>query len=338
MPHPYNRLLFKLLLVISQLVTLSFCASADEQQNDLKLQVEPKRQYELTNKDFSPEFEWLDEFHDSFSGALDDSALWLNEQFSDEHQQKNHDAKAWARVMIGWEPKSGDLTKFPLKFKIKVKLPNLKRKVNLVFSDNQSEEFNRLPLETSRPASDNLHSRDFGAAIQLLHKSTEHSYFRSRIGIGSGQLYARTSHRWKKKFNDKTLLNVEPSFEYYAKDGFGYRFLTELSYFPSAGDEFRAFYSIWDRQEFISPRWKKAIYHLNKFDAKNTLITGVLFNGVTQPDYRDEKITFSARWRRHSLRKWLFFELEPFVDFERQDDYQSRLGIAFRVGGYFGYE
>ena len=288
---------------------------------------------------YSPDFDWLDDFHDSFSGALDDSAYWLNEQFIDEEDQEvKPGAKAWARVMFGWEPKSGDWSKVPLKFKVKVNLPNLKHKMNLVFSDNEADEFNRLPLETSRPTDDTLHKREFSAAIQLLHKSTEHSYFRSRIGIGSAQLYARTSHRWKRSFDEQWTLSVEPSLEYYMNDGAGYRFLTELSYFPDQSSEFRGFYSLWDREEFASPKWKKAVYHLTKYDHYTTIITGMLVNGVTSPDYRDEKITLSTRLRRHALRKWLFFEIEPFVDFERQEDYKSRFGIALRVGGYFGYQ
>ncbi len=284
----------------------------------------------------SNELGWLDEFHDSFSVALDDSALWLNNRFADEEVQHTG-SKAWARVIMGWEPKTGDLADFPLKFKIKVKLPNLKHNINLVFSDNEIEDFNRLPLETSRPADDSLRSRDFSAAIQLLHKVSEHAYFRSRLGIGSSQIYGRSSYRWKKKITEVLTLTVEPSLEYYVEDGLGARFLTELSYYPNDSSEIRGSYSLWDREELEEPRWKKAIYHLTKFDEKSTLISGVLVRGVTSPNYRDEKITVSTRYRRHALRKWLFFEVEPFIDYERDDDYKSRWGIALRVGGYFGY-
>jgi hypothetical protein len=298
-----------------------------------------KVQDQLNEQDFSNHFTWLDDFHDSFAGALDNSALWLNQQFAEEHEEHNHiGSKAWARLIMGWEPKEGDLGEFPLKFKIKVRVPNLKHKINLVFSDNELEDFNRLPLETSRPTDDGLHGRDFSAAIQLLHKSTEHSYFRSRIGIGSAQIYGRTSHRWKKKFSEDFVVSAEPSLEYYMQDGLGYRFLAQASYFPNASSEVRTFYSIWDREEFDTPKWKKAVYHLVKLDPKSTLISGVLVNGVTEPNYRDEKVTLSSRWRRHMLRKWFFIEVEPFLDFKRYENYKTRWGVALRVGGYFGYE
>lgn len=287
-------------------------------------------------QDDAAERVWLDELHDNFSNALDDSALWLNNRFGDEELQ-NSDSKAWARVIMGWEPKAGDLADFPLKFKIKVRLPNLKNNINLVFSDNETEDFNRLPLETSRPANDTFDSRDLSAAIQLLHKVSERAYFRSRLGISSAQIYLRSAYRWKKQLSDNITLSVEPALEYYLEDGFGYRFLNELSYFPSENNEFRASYSLWDREALPYPRWKKALYHLSKLDHDSTLISGVLVTGVTSPNYRDEKVTLSTRWRKHALRQWLFFELEPFIDFERKDDYHSRWGIALRVGGYFGY-
>lgn len=322
----------------SLLIFIGFCQKGWATEDDAFKASSPDGGFTLRAEEFSQEFEWLDDFHDTFSDALDDSALWLNDHFVDDcADPRRHGSKAWARVMMGWEPKAGDWSKFPLKFKVRVNLPNLKHKVNLVFSDNEAEDFNRLPLETSRPASDSFDKRDFSAAIQLLHRSDDHAYFRSRIGLGSGQIYGRTSYRWKRTFSDKVLLNVEPSIEYYMNDGLGYRFLTELSYFPNQRSEYRAFYSIWDRKEFTTPHWKKAVYHLTKIDSKSTLITGILVNGVTEPDYRDEKITLSTRWRRHALRRWLFFELEPFVDFERQKDYDSTWGIALRIGGYFGY-
>lgn len=306
------------------------CEETDQQAN----------QDVLRHEDFSNLYPWLDTFHDEFSNALDDSALWINDQFSHEqHNHNNGDSKAWARVIMGWEPKEGDLSKFPLKFRVKVKLPNLKHRVNLIFSDNETEDYGRLPLETSRPADDSLSGRDFSAAIQLLHKSDEHAYFRSRIGIGNAQIYARSSYRYKESFfDDSFVVSVEPSIDYFMEDGLGYRFLAQASYFPSSNSELRAFYSLWDREKFYTPKWKKAIYHLTKLDNKSTLITGVLVNGVKKPDYRDEKITLSTRIRRHALRRWLFFEVEPFLDFERQDDYKTRWGVALRVGGYFGYQ
>lgn len=298
-----------------------------------------KEQITLKAEDFSDEFPWLDDFHDDLSDTLDNTASWINRQFDEGHIGHNHiGSKTWAKIIMGWEPKEGELNEFPLKFKIKMRVPNLKHKINLVFSDNQAADDNLLPLEQARPTDESLHSRDFGAAIQLLHKSTEHSYFRSRIGIGSSQVYARTAHRWKKKFSDNFTVSIEPSIEYYMEDGLGYRFLAQSSYFPNESSEIRGFYSIWDREAFSTPKWKKAVYHLTKLNAKSTLITGVLVNGVTDPEYRDEKVTLSTRYRRHALRRWLFFEVEPFLDFERQDDYTSRWGVALRVGGYFGYE
>lgn len=318
------------------LCTIPSNETAEEPNEENQVQ---KEQNTLRAEDFTTEFPWLDDFHDGLSGKFDQTASWINKQFDDEHINHNHiGSKTWARIIMGWEPKEGELNKFPLKFKVKMRLPNLKHKINLVFSDNQATDDNLLPLEQARPTDESLHSRDFGAAIQLLHKSTEHSYFRSRIGIGSAQIYARTSHRWKKKFSDNFTVSIEPSLEYFMEDGLGYRFLAQSSYFPNQFSEIRGFYSIWDRKEFFTPKWKKAVYHLTKLDTKSTLITGVLVNGVTEPEYRDEKVTLSTRYRRHALRRWLFFEVEPFLDFERLDDYTTRWGVALRVGGYFGYE
>lgn len=308
------------------------CLVADQEEQ------QQYNQNALKAEDFTSELPWLDDFHNGFANILDNSTAWLNNQF-DAHQQADPvKPKAWAKLILGWEPKEGRLNKFPLKFKIKMRIPNLKNRVNLIFSDNELANHNRLPLEQARPTDENLDKKDFSAAIQLLHSTTDHSYFRSRLGIASGQIYARSAYHWQKKYKDAFSISIEPSFEYYIKDGFGYRWLTQLSYFPNDNSELRAFYSIWDRESFTHVQWKKALYHLTKLDAKSTLISGVLVNGVTGPIYRDEKVTISIRYRRHTFRRWLFYEVEPFFDFEREDNHENRFGIALRVGGYFGYQ
>lgn len=305
-----------------------------------------------------PDYQWLDGFNNSIVNLLDESALWLDSQFIDEQlaksqqqgldkatvaeqekekKKKKEQPRAKAKIVFGWEPKDGDLSRVPLKFKIKIKLPSLKNKVDLIFSDNELQDFNQLPLESSRPEDTRTEPEDFSAAIRILHQKRENGYLSSRIGIGRSQPYARSRYRWRKTLSPKWLLNVEPAVEYYANDGAGFRFLTELSFFSVKQQEFRLSYSIWNREDLEEPQWKAGFYNIYSLDDDTSMVNGLLVRGETSPSYRDNKITISSRWRIRALRKWLFFELEPFVDFEREDDYDPEFGVAMRVGGYFGY-
>ncbi len=282
------------------------------------------------------EYTWLDDFQDQFTQALNNSAVWMNSSFSDD-QTLDESAKAWARVQVGMEPKSGDWSKYPVKFRLKVQLPSLEERVDLILSDNEIDDFERLPLESSRPHDNRSNSDDFSAAIRLIHSSDNNAYFASRLGFGRGSIYARSFYRWRKSFSNHWSLKLQPAIEYWPGEGFGLRQLTELNYLINSSNEIRMSHSIWHIESFESPLWKHGLYYLSQLDHNNALVAGVLYQGKTRDGYEKDRVTISVRWRQRAIRQWLFFEVEPFVDYDRENDFGSEIGVALRVEGFFGY-
>ena len=299
-----------------------------------------------------PDYQWLDGLNHSIVNFLDDSALWIDSHFSDdtvpadgsvkEGSQPREEVEARAKVVFGWQPKNGDLTDMPLKFRVKVKLPNLKNSlkdtVDLIFSDNELQEFNQLPLESTRPESVKTEASEFSAAIRLMHHTRGQSYHSTRLGIGRQQLYARSRYHWQRPLSERWQLSVEPALEYYANDGLGARLLNELTFNPHDNQQYRISYSVWHREDLDDPEWKLGLYSITRLGEHTSVVNGVLVDGDFSASHRDKKITLSSRWRHHALRDWLFFEVEPFIDFEREDNYDGKFGLALRVGGYFGYD
>ena len=48
-----------------------------------------------------------------------------------------------------------------------------------------------------------------------------------------------------------------------------------------------------------------------------------------------DKYTLSYRYRFNAFQKWLFFEVEPFVEWPEEENYSATPGIAFRIEGFF---
>lgn len=283
------------------------------------------------------DYSWLDDFYQNFSEALDDSATWVDSNFEAD-TDIDRQARAWARVQVGVQPKSGDWSHFPVRFRIKMRLPNLEDKVDLILSDNELDDFERLPLESSRPNDNISNSEDFSAAIRLVHQSDDDSFISSRVGFGRGSIYARSFYRWRKRMGDHTTILLQPAVEYWLNDGFGARHLTEVSYQFTPNKEVRFSHSIWYVNHWKEARWKQGLYYVQQFANNDALVAGVLMEGRVDPKYEEEKISASVRWRTQFLRSWLFFEVEPFVDFEEANNFHSSIGIALRVEGYFGYK
>jgi hypothetical protein len=50
-----------------------------------------------------------------------------------------------------------------------------------------------------------------------------------------------------------------------------------------------------------------------------------------------EEYLVSFRWRKNTLRQWLFYELEPFVLWRRDESFSASYGLALRLEGFFGH-
>lgn len=82
--------------------------------------------------------------------------------------------------------------------------------------------------------------------------------------------------------------------------------------------------------------WQHGLHRYQQLDPNTGLIYGIFVEGNSQPYYRSEEFLLSARWRRNAVREWLFFELEPFVLWRRDEDFKPSYGLAMRVEAYFG--
>lgn len=281
--------------------------------------------------------------------TMDWTANWLDGYFAETDETKDK-AKAWGHIIMGWEPKDGEWDNFPVKFKVRAKLPNLKNRVELILSDNEQDDFRTLPYETVRPEAYKSSQRSLGAAIRFLHSTSENVKTATRLGWGESQLYIRSSLTYRKKFlDDKVTFLTRPAIEYYAEDGLGASLLFDTGYKFTPSQEVRFSYSIRDVESYDSPEWRTGLYKFTAFDEKSALIVGVSSVGVTEPQYEPEFYKLSIRYRRKAIRSWIFLEAEPFVQFTREwinddpsiqpyyTDFERDIGIAFRFEAHYGF-
>lgn len=281
--------------------------------------------------------------------TMDWTANWIDGRFAESPDGKNK-AKAWGHIQMGWEPREGEWLNFPIKFKVRATLPNLENKAELIFSDNEQEDLNRLPYETVRPDALKSSEKSLGAAVRFLHSTSENLKMSSRLGWGDGQLYARSSVLWNKKWlADKLTFNIQPSLEYYVSDGGGGRLLADLGYAINPRNEIKLSYLYQDRESFEAPVWRNGLYSVSAISDEAALIFGLTVAGVAKPRYRPEFYKLSVRIRKKAIRSWIFIEAEPFVEFSRNqlgdefsqgqlyDDFERDIGIAIRIEAHYGF-
>jgi hypothetical protein len=287
----------------------------------------------LNAEEIEQEHPWLDTMHQSIASSVNASALWFDDFFALEEFENHQEAYGEARIRLGWEPRSRDLNEFETRFKVRVKLPNLKNRADLVLSDYDDDR----PDNEIRASGNNDFVEQNRFSLALRWRSSPSSGLSHRIGVGRRlQVFAKSRYRNSHVLTDKAVLRWETSAYLYSQDGFGADFSWQLGYNATEHSIYR-----WNNHFYFRDRsndwlWQHSVQKLTQFDEKNALIAGVYIEGLSRPNYRLEEYLVSLRWRKNTLRKWLFFEVEPFILWRRDEQFSASYGIALRLEGYFG--
>jgi len=336
--------LFSIITIIFSTVYLNQANANNTypQQNDAAIATEnkltkkpaPQQDKLLTEQELIDQH-WTHKFHQSVSDSVFQSAVWFDNFFVDESNEYES-PKTSARIRLGWKPKARDWNDVEARFRIKVKLPHFKNKMDLILSDEDETDQNQLPLESINSQS-TPNEEHFAAAVRYTHSKNKNRLLESRVGFSSGDLFFKVRHKRRFSINEHQNFRVEPSVYYLLGDGLGAKLLLEYNYQLNSKAQFRVNYSVRGSEEFQGIRWKHGFYRLNQLGDKTASIIGFQAEGVrnNQQGFLVDKYTLSYRYRFNALREWLYFEVEPFVEWPEEQHYTTTPGIALRIEGYF---
>ena len=277
---------------------------------------------------------WLDALHQNIAESVNDSALWFDEFFMLDKDSLSDQAVGEARIQLGWSPRSREFNEFESRLKLRYKLPNLKNRVDLVFSDYDDDQADS-PLQNTKIDNRNDQNR-FSLALQW--KAKPDSGLSHRVGIGRrAQPFVKSRYRAAVNLSAQADLRFDTAVYYYSNDGFGADFTMRYSYVFTPQTMFRLNNHFYFRDQSNDWLWQHSWQHLIQVNDKNALISGFYVEGLSRPNYHPQEYLLSNRWRLNALREWLFFEVEPFVMWRKDENFSASYGISLRVEGFFGH-
>lgn len=313
-------------------ITLIFNLNAQE-TGQLSEQVSEKTSKKETEQQTVQEYLWLDTMHENIATSVNSSALWFDDFFALKDLEHSQKAYGKARIRLGWQPRSRQLNEFETRIKISVKLPNLKNRADLVFSDYEDDRPNN-DIQTSG-SNDFVEKNRFSLALRW--RSSPDSGLSHRLGVGRRlQAFFKSRYRNSHLLSENTNLRWETSAYLYSGDGLGADFAWQVDYNASHSSIYRLNNHFYFRDRTSDWLWQHSVQKLTQFNEKNALIAGVYIEGLSRPNYRLEEYLVSLRWRKNTLRKWLFYEIEPFVLWRRDEQFSASYGVALRLEGHFG--
>lgn len=278
---------------------------------------------------------WLDSLHADVSESVNDTASWFDGFFMDEDFQLHEKASGEARIKLGWEPRSTELNQFISRFRLKVNLPNAKHQTDVVFSDYDDDEQNS-PIRTAR--NDAVADKNrFNLSLRWTSKHDKKRDISHRIGIGRKlQPFVKSQYRRIFELSPSSNINWETSAYFYSRDGLGAHLMLQYETNLTQTMLFRFDNHFYYRDRENDWVWQHGLYNYLQINEQNALVYGIYVEGKSQPSYRPEEYLLSTRWRMNALREWLFFEIEPFLMWRRDEQFDTSIGLAMRVEGYFG--
>lgn len=302
-------------------VIVSICAS-------LALSAQAQQEPEKVD-----DYLWLDNMHRSIADSVNVSAQWFDNFFAEDNMAEEQNAIGEARIRLGWEPRSRDLNEFEARLRVRVKLPKLKDRVDLILSDYEEDGIDDK-ITAGRQQDVNRQDR-FSLALRF--KPQRDSGFSHRIGFGRRfQVFAKSRYRTQFHFNEATDLRWEASVYYYNRDQFGADTRFTLDHQSDKHSIYRFSSGFFFRDKTNDWLWQHSWQYFKQRNDKTAVIYGLYLEGLSQPNYRTEEYLTSVRWRQNTLREWLFYEIEPFVLWRRDEGFSASYGIALRVEGFFG--
>ncbi|MCP4412723.1 MAG: hypothetical protein GY808_09190 [Gammaproteobacteria bacterium] len=279
----------------------------------------------LWNGVFASPTNTIDKLQNKIDIMMQDTASWLDSFVS--NNTVNEKASANGYLELGWLPRTTNPDEVEVRFKVRLKLPNWSNRIALVI-DNDDEDDLKLDYESEDIEKD---KEDINLAVQYIKDISKYLKIKNRLGISRSQLYARSEIKRKWKF-DSYQVQVTPRLDYFSSDGWTPSVKGTLSY--PLEDSSLSLSASWQKAQSEQYAQKKiGFYHIKSLKNEQLLVSGLQYN---RNKYSHQSYVASVRYRNLIYKKWMYFELEPFLEFNEVNEYKAEVGIALRIIAYYG--
>lgn len=319
--------MLKYLPLSTLLFSLSFFSFANELIDEKNSSEDHSSSY-----DFCGQLGALDNSYCYLNYGVDAAAKGINRWFLHDGGDSTTPATTKGRLRFGWEPRSGDFSELDFRFRIRVKLPALENRVELLFSD-EDNDVNEQAIKAARSAE--LGNQD-QAVLALQFKKDSASKVSYRLGFGRGsQLYTRARYLDKVDFSPQSVLRYFAEANYYSGDKLGFEVNAAYSYVFDSASAFELRNSFKFRNNSNDWIWRHEFQYLRVTKNDTSYLYTASVDGISRPNYRKEQMLFSMRYKRKVLRDWLYIEVEPFILWLREENFRASVGLAIRTEIHF---
>lgn len=295
---------------------------------------------EPSKEEVEKELPKADFLQGKLNSMMQSTANWIDtvgndsdEETTDEEYSEaiySEPASATGYLQLSWLPRTTNIGEVDASFKVALHLPKWNERLALIV-DNDNEDELLLDYESSYASP----QEGINVAFQYIKQFNQQRQLKNRLGISRGQLYLRSEMKFNWEIN-KLNLRLQPRIDYFVQDGWGPG-IKAVSTYPLKYSYFSLSASWQKIQKESSSRRKVGMYYILPSGKDQLLVTGAQYvRSNNSEDISNDSYYLSARYRNLWYKSWLFFEVEPFMEFNETNDFKRDVGIAFSLISYYG--
>jgi hypothetical protein len=287
-----------------------------------------------------PEENFVDRLHGEISRGLLGTAQWLDSYFEDERMEKEIN-RSYIRVRYDIFQENRTKAIYRSTFNVRLALPQLEKKVHLVFSAEQPEPAAATPTPagTTGDRIGLTDARNVTTSVHYILRATEEQNFIVRTGAqfshGSPVLFIGPRYRyfvplatWDFRFTQEAVWKTDTKWQVDTLFDLERQLPRGLFFRSSLGGTWL---------EGTNGYFYSLSFSLRQpFDLKHALDYEWINSYQTRPVNELTEILFRVRYRQNIWRNWLFFELAPQLRFPRSGNFDGTPGFLFRFEVFFG--
>ncbi len=266
---------------------------------------------------------WIADYLDNLSGDLD--AFFVDAFFSEDIL--NDDVRgSRAKVSFYTRRELGDPVDYKFSVSVKLELPNISDRLNLLLESEDEEARESDPFES-------VENNNYSAALRFILQESEQWKTSIDSGINWGlppDPFTRFRTR-RYAYMDAWKMKLTQTVSYYTSKGWGEDSSLQLDYPLNIEKLFRfkakAAYLLND--DYFKLSYSGGLYHELSSRAALGYVAGA--SGDTADGATFYNYSASVRYRRKLYQDWVFGEFAPELVWERGKDYETTPVIMFRL-------
>ncbi len=287
-------------------------------------------------------YTWVDKTHLQISQLLCWPSRWVDHFFHDHTGYRWQEAGTTVRLTQTATWRDDHQSSTPFDIHARAELPGLEKRFKLFFVNDEDVLEAEHKKTSSQSGETDNQTKGFRAALRLALRKSRHYGLDFDVGLRSGlHAYSQIRYQWHKPVSMRGRLAFEQTFYYLDPEGGATNSLLEYAYDVSSKGTIRlssnALYSEENHEEGKGWVISQNVAYYYRIDDQSAIKFRLGTYGYTEPGWAIQKYYFSTLYRRNFFRSWLFYEIEPFWEWPKDQGFGTVTGLSLRLEVILGF-